>query len=304
MKEIPHKLFRFLFPFIIITLFILIIDPYNLFNVISIVSDDNKSKCLAINNWETSRPNAIWRTLKFRNEPTPNIVLGDSRIAYVSDACLEEKLGGIVSNLAIPGSNIKTITELFWMAANSTTLENVIIQLNFNRYNDNIKHDLLIPVWQLINKPHSFFFNVNYVKDSFDVLFYSLRKNNHSVSLSYYGDNIWKLSEKSIINDFRGYGYVYPENYLNELKKISTYCNDENINLLFVIAPNYFTVHQYVEKFNLEEEYQRFKTDLGLLSATIDLDYGLPISFNKDMYRDHFHFKPHLADTLISLIYP
>ncbi len=281
----------------------LLVDPYNLFVFPSIISDEIKEISLERSKAITSRANATWRTLKFHKEPTPNIVLGDSRIAYISDAKLEEKLGGKVSNLAIPGSSIKTITDLFWIAANSVKLDNVIIQINFNRYNEAINYDLLTDIRPLINKPYSYFFNANYVKDSFAVLLNSLRKEKKTRFLSE-DTNLWNYPEKWIMDDFRDYGYQYPEDYFNELKEISEYCAINNIDLLFVISPNYYLVHQYIIKHNYEADYQRFKADLKLLGTTIDLDCELPISYNKEMYNDYFHFKPYLADTLISLIYP
>ena len=305
MREILHKLLLFLSPFMVISLFTLMVDPYNLFNISTIVSDEIKIECLDRNNNVTIRAYATWRTLNFLSDPTPNIILGDSRIAYISDTLFEEKLGGKVSNLAIPLGNIKTIIELFWMAASSTELENIIVQINFNRYNHAVNDDLLLPVRQLIEKPYSYFFNAKYVKDSFAVFFSSLKKNNQFANrMKPQIVDDWKFSEQSIIRNFKYPGYIYPQNYYDELKKISTFCLNEDINLLFVITPNYYDVHQYIESFNLENEYERFKTDLRSLGTTIDLDDGLPISYDDDMYADHFHFQPHLADTLISLIYP
>jgi len=304
MKEIPYKLLLFFSPFLLISLFTLFVDPYNLFSRAGIIPDEIKVKCLDRNNTVTSRANATWRTFKFKNDPAPNIVLGDSRIAYVSEASLAEKLGSNVSNLAVPASNLGTIIELFWFAAGTTKLQNVIIQVNFNRYSDAIDFDLLSPVRQLISKPYSYFYNITYVKDSFACFWCSMLKNGQSKKTTFKETEDWKRFEKTIMNDFKKYGNVYPENYLKELKKIASYCGKENINLIFVIAPNYHEVRHFVNKSGLDDEYLRFKDDLRSLGKTIDLDCGLPISFEKEMYNDFFHLKPHLADTLVSLIFP
>jgi hypothetical protein len=279
------------------------IDPYNLFDISSLITDEIKIKCLNRNSKVAPRANATWKTLKFLKDPTPNIVLGDSRVAFLSDTSFEEKLGGKVSNLAIPSGNIKTINDLFWMASSKTILHNVIIQINFNRYNAAVNRDLLLPVRQLINKPYIYFFNANYVKDSFEVFLMALKNNqSQSDSLTKTVDN-WQSSEYFLINHFKHRSHTYPEKYYNELHKISEFCKAENINLLFVITPNFYTVHQYIKRFNCQDDYKRFKTDLKSLGPTNDLDFGLPISYNKDMYLDHFHIQPCLADTLLSLIF-
>jgi hypothetical protein len=293
----------FLSPFVVISLFILIMDPYNLFGISSLVSDEIKIECLNRNGKVQSRANATWRILKFLKDPAPNVILGDSRIADINDTSFEEKLGGKVSNLAIPSGNIRTINDLFWMASAQTKLDHVIIQINFNRYNAAVNRDMLLPVKQLIDKPYIYFFNANYVKDSYAVFSHAFKKNKcRSDSLTKAVAN-WRFSEEYLMNDIGVRRYAYPEDYYNMLREISAFCDRENIDLLFVIMPNYYTVYQYVERFNFQDEYERFKTDIKSLGTTVDLEVGLPISYNMDMYSDHFHIQPQLADTLISLMF-
>lgn len=305
MRNKFSKILLFSFTLFFTSLFILLIDPYNLFNISNVVSDEIKTKFFRQNNRTSVRANATWRTINFLNDPTPNIILGDSRIAYISDTPIQEILGDDISNLAIPGCSIKTIIELFWLATSSRQLENVIVQINFNRYHPAINRDILLPVRQLINKPYNYFFNVNYLIDSFDVFCLSLKKDNPNLQQSVpQNDTNWNFTEQVDLFNLKYRKYVYPQNYYTELKKVSTYCSNQDIKLIFVIAPNHHTVHQYIIRNNLEPEYKRFKADIKSLGTTIDLDDGLPISYNDDMYADHFHFKTNVADTLISLIYP
>ena len=304
MKEILYKSLLLLAPFVLISLFTLIIDPYNLFHISSIIPDDIKIKCLDRNNNITTRAHTTWKTLKFWNYPTPNIVLGDSRIAFLDETLLEAILGKEVSNLAIPSGNLNTVCDLFWLASDKIKLDNVIIQINFNRYDASVNFDFLSPVRELINKPYKYFFNANYLKDSFAVFFSTLKKNSLSIDSPQLIIDNWESSEYILMHDYKFPNYTYPDKYYNELKRIALFCETENISVLFVIAPNYFIVHQYVRRYNLEDEYNRFKDDIRSLGHTIDLDSGLSLSHNKEMYADHFHIQPYLADTLISLIFP
>jgi hypothetical protein len=184
------------------------------------------------------------------------------------------------------------------MAAKLTKLENVIIEIGFSQYNALSNFDLYGPAQQIINKPSNYFFNWTYIKDSFSVLYYSIT--NKIQSYKDINDN-WEFAERSMSNLFSS--YVYPKQSYHDLAEIVAYCNKKKINLVFVIAPDYFELHSIVRKFNLENDYIRFKTDIGELGNVIDLDNGQPFSFNKNNYSDYFHIKPHMADTLVSMIF-
>ena len=81
------------------------------------------------------------------------------------------------------------------------------------------------------------------------------------------------------------------------------YCKKENIKLKFVIAPDYYELHNIVKSYNLENEFNRFKSDIQSLGSTIDLDNGQPFSYIKNNYSDYFHVKSHVADTVVSMIF-
>jgi hypothetical protein len=53
----------------------------------------------------------------------------------------------------------------------------------------------------------------------------------------------------------------------------------------------------------MEDEYDRFRSDIHGLGTTIDLNNGIPLSFNKENYLDLFHLKPEITDTLLYMIF-
>jgi len=99
------------------------------------------------------------------------------------------------------------------------------------------------------------------------------------------------------------FDYVYPTKLNADFQHMVSYCKEKHINLHFIIAPDFYESHSYIKVFKLEKEYQRFKKDITALGPTVDLDNGLPFSFNKDNYLDHFHIKPQMADTLVYMIF-
>lgn len=285
-------------------MFVFIVDPYNLFYISRIFSDNSKFKCVNRSNASSPRGNILWKTIEFKRNPTPNIILGDSRMEDVNPDCLSKKLGGPVTNMAVPAGNNKTIIDLFWMAAKTTELKNVFIQTNFNRYNALFNFDLFEPTRQLLHKPFYYFFKWNYIEDAFSVMYYSVSGDEKYVSQSYrFRDDNWSSTEHLITNELSRFDYVYPTKLYSGLKGIATYCKENHINLQFIIAPDFYESHSYIRIYGLEKEYRKFKSDIKALGSTVDLDDGMPFSYNKNNYLDHFHIKPHMADTIVSMMF-
>jgi hypothetical protein len=259
--------------------------------------------CLNRTDATSPRGNLLWRTINFQRNPTPNILLGTSRMGEISDQSLGKYFGGKATNLAFGGSNYKVIIDLFWMAANTTKLENVIIQAEFNTYNALANSNLYEPAKKIIDKPLKYFLNADIVGDTFAVLYYSITKNQQFVRRSYkYKVGNLNGTDKYLLNGFFQ-GTIYPEEYHKELVKISEFCRKENINLIFFIAPDYVEVPNYLKNNNMEKDYDRFRSDIFGLGNTIDQNHGIPFSFNKENYLDFFHVKFELTDTLLAMIF-
>lgn len=299
MKKLYLQLILFLSPFLLISLLVVIVDPYDFFNISNLISDDQKIKCLNRSNASSPRGNILWKTIAFRRDPAPNIILGDSRMVDINPVIFEKQYGEKVANLAIPAGNNKTIIDLFWMAARTTKLKNVFIQTNFNRYNALFTFDLYEKTRQLIDRPLFYFGNWDYIEDSFALLYYILSKDEEYVNQSFkYQKDNWSLTEKLIIKEMSEIDYIYPQKIFDDFTVIAHYCKENNINLQFIIAPDNYEYHSYIRVFKMEKEYERFKNDIRKLGNTIDLDEGLPFSFNKKNYLDHFHLHPEYADTI------
>ena len=304
MKKLYFQIIVFFIPFILLAIVVFITDPYNLFNISKVFSDEEKIKCLNRSNASSPRGNILWKTIEYRRNPVPNIILGDSRMNDVKTGTFEKMVNGKVANLSIPAGNNKTIVDLFWMAANRTKLENVFIQTNFNRYNALFSFDLYENTKQLIDKPLYYFGRWHYIEDAFAVIYYSISKNEEYVNQSYkYQSDNWPITEKLIIKEMSECEYIYPQKIYNEFALIAQYCKEQKINLEFIIAPDNYEYHSFIKIFKMEQKYYRFKNDLKKLGNTIDLDEGLPFSFNKKNYLDHFHLNPQMADTIATLLF-
>lgn len=303
MNETLKKLIVFLSPFILITLVTYFVDPYDLFNTFHLIKDETKIMCINRTDASSPRGNLLWRTLKFQRNPTPNILLGTSKMGEISDQSLDKYFRGGATNLAFGGANYRTINDLFWMATNTTRLENVIIQTDFNTYNAFANANLYDPVQKIIDKPSNYFFNFNIVNDAIALLYFLITKNEGFVHRSYkYKLDFFSGTQTNLLDGvFKN--HVYPEQFHEDLSNISDFCRKENINLIFYIAPDYYAVKDYIKDNNIEDEYNRFRSDITALGTTVDMNNGIPFSYNKENYLDFFHVKFELTDSLLSMLF-
>ena len=73
MKKFISNLFYFSVPLLIWAVLILIIDPFNYFNLIDLKNESPKYNAEKLNT-------LLFRTIDFKNDPTNNILIGDSRM--------------------------------------------------------------------------------------------------------------------------------------------------------------------------------------------------------------------------------
>lgn len=283
---------------------VFVVDPYNLFNISRIIPDETKLKCIRRTNETIPRGTILWKTIKYKRNPTQNIILGDSRIVEISPEAVEESIGVGFTNLSVAGSNYRTIIELFKMAESSTDLKNVIIQANFDNFNvESSYYNLFSATEQLLKHKYTYFLDSRYLRDTYANIYYTISRDEKFLSRGYQsGEDNWEDTSLGLQTQFQLNDYTFPVSIIDELKEISEYCIKDGINLIFVIAPNYYEVNSFLEKNDFMDEYYRFKSELAEISYTIDLDTNLPISYEKEFYADHFHLKSEFADTIVYMI--
>lgn len=304
MKKLLYKLLIFLSPLFVIFIFILVVDPYNLVNISHIISNESKKECLNRTLAVAPRGYALWNVLRYKRNPAPNIILGNSKLMNIDEQYLSTFYKDKVSNLSIPGADYNTLIEMFWMAARTTHLKNVIFQTSFISYNFNKTETLFEETAKTIKLPYRYFLGRNYLEDTFYVLLYAITKDKDLVN---WENKIkvepWERSYKWITGMLDDKDFKTPEEYLTDLRKISEYCKKENINLIFVIPPNFSETRLIIKNSGWGNAYLEFKKEIHTIDKDIDLDNGLPISYDKSKFYDYVHLKPNYQDTIISLIF-
>jgi hypothetical protein len=281
---------------------LILIDPYNFFNVSHVYSDEIKFKCLNRTNESIPRGTILWKTIEYRRNPAPNIILGDSRVVDISPKALDKLFNGRSYNLGIAGSSYRSAIELFWMAAKTTKLKNVLFQVNFDTYTVEANTiNLYTPTKKLIDQPTSFFFNSTFMKDAIAIVYYSVTKDEKFVNRGFkHGSDGWAKTTRAL-EKLNVDNYKYPESLKSDLAKIGAYCKENNISLTFFVAPNYYTVNDVFNQLGMAKNYARFMSDMNDIGHVIDLT-GIPLSYNKANYNDHFHLKVNIADTIGTIL--
>jgi len=304
MKKYLFRGLLFAIPFIVYFLFILIIDPHNFFNVFHVINDVDKKAIISRNDESSPRGNLLWKTLKIKRNPVKKIIIGDSQGALIKVDLIEKVSGEKFFNYCIPGASFETIFDMFWLAAGQTKLEKVYFTVAFMNYSSNRSYNIFHFAQDYFDKPYLYFMTKENFFDSFVNAVYQITKDTAIIQNSYEFvpvEEMNKIARSRLKMFFEN--YTYPKAYYSELNKISQYCNENNIELRFIILPVYKGVDDYLEEQNLLEMKQRFKDDINFLGDTYDLDVPGEFKETREYYIDYFHLRRPQLDQLTKQIW-
>lgn len=297
------KILLFLIPFILISLLMVVVDPYNLFKVSHLIPDEDKFANASRFDGVNPRCKILWNTLDFMEHPTSGVLIGNSRTFNISNETLSKTFGIDFKNLAIHGGDMRSSIDLFWMADEAADLKLAIMQLDFNNYYAFTNVDQYSPVRELLDKPSNFFFKWDYLTDCSSLLYYHITRNTKYIDK--YVDVLEDHWDETLeyVNYLFSTPYHYPQQFYDELQKIANHCMEQGIKLYFVIAPSYYELNSFVEKYNLTEQYQRFKSDLAGLSPSFDMNDYTQFTMDKSNFSDHVHLKKSFSDSLVYMMH-
>lgn len=300
MGSFLKRFFLFSIPIIAYCTVIYVVDPYNYFFGKNFISDDVKFAVINRSDKSMPRGNTLWKYNGFAKHPCKNIIVGDSR-AYDLDV---EKIESITQeeyfNFGVPGGNYNSIIETFWYANSIIKLEKVYIQVSFHTYSTQNNYNLMADAKKVYNNPYLFFTRSYFFAESVLDLRYSIfkqKKDNEDRKV--FDKSTW---EKILLQqgDASLASLEYPNNYYSELKKITDYCMDHQIEIAYIIFPDQKDFHDLITKRSLENEYSRYKKDIHTLGKVYDFDVPeSELYADRNNYRDIFHLNLSLINTYI-----
>jgi hypothetical protein len=297
MKRLLLKFLIFLSPFLIYCIIVVIIDPYNVIGYSKIISNDLKLNNAAIIN------ESLWRVQLFKIKPSPNILFGDSRMAFKVDS-LKNLTGEEYYNFACGSGNLPEMISSFWYAAKQIKLNKVYFGLNFELYNLSNSRDRISGSIAIADNPLLYFTNLNVLEASFQILKAKLTNSQTVVSSVPEMDKekFWKYQiEMSGTRYFNN--YVYPKDYFTKLSEVVNYCTQNNIKISFIILPTHIDLQKLISTYHLEENYNQYLSDLKSLGEVYDFNYENELTKIIDNFGDPFHVTASILDTLTKIIW-
>lgn len=304
MKKFLFLISIFSIPVLICWLLIFLIDPCNFFNISRIIDNDTKIKIINRSYEAQTRGNMLWKLLEFERKPCKNLIIGDSQAYHINGELIKELTGNKFYNFSIPGANAETKFSIFWSVVKQTKLNNVIIQFSFPNWKLNQKENLFLSAMDYIDKPYLYLLNVNVIEDSFqNIIFKITGKFSKSINKIQFPitDEQNKLFDSSL--KFMYKNYKYPNENINELKKIVNYCKDNKIKIEFVIFPIHQRYYDYLSEHDLMQFNDKFISDLSSQCITHNYSTNRILNNKEENFKDYFHQNQLITDSITRMVW-
>ena len=291
LKKLLHKGFIFIIPIIAWICIVVIIDPFNYFNLTKTISQQSKEKSAQKLN------SLLYNSLQFKNHPTTSVIIGDSRIRRLPTERIKELTGDDYYILHSNAAKLNEIIDLFWLINKYTKLENIIIGINFNLYNKYAYSNRVADVQEMIRNPFIYIFNWNVAETVYLALkneLYGVQKNNKLNKEKFWEHKISTFASNQYSK------YRYPEATLKRLRKVGAYCLKNKINLNLIIVPHHQEFHDRLVHFKLTKEERQFKEDISSIGRVIDFDYPNSITNCRNCFTDPIHTNDSISMIIVN----
>ena len=283
MKRFLGKIAIYLIPFPLYIGLVVLIDPYNYFNVSHLISQETKEETSSLFNPQ------LWKLIKYRHLKSDKIILGDSRSAQVNAEHLKQATGQEVYNFSYAGGTLVDMIETFWYVVDIKDINSVYFGINFNLYNDFERNNGVEQARSTMKNMFSYSFSkvvfrtmLQNIKKQYFVKDFKLGVPDMSQ------DEFWNYQLESM--GIRFYQkYKHPDQYLKQLTEIAEYCNANDINLVFFMPPTHVDLQKRIADFNLEKEYKRYVEEISSLGKCYNLDVPSDYTQKRKNFNDPFH---------------
>ena len=277
----------------ILTLFV--VDPFNYFSDNKVIDEQTKLQSARKLN------SLLYNTIAFKNNPTPNIIIGDSRIKRLPIKEIKNITGNDYFILHSNAAKLNEIIDLFWLTNKKIKLENVIIGINFNLYNEFAYANRVSEVEEMIQNPLLYIFNGNVMEMTFkaaihhfsNVAIPDVKRNimlkKELNGKSYKDKKVWWDYNIKTVAKNQYSKYKYPKKIKERLNEVNKYCEDNDINLIFINVPHNVEFSSRKNDFNLSNAEAQYKKDISEFGTVIDYDFPNQITNCKKCFTDPIH---------------
>jgi hypothetical protein len=289
-KILLKKGLIFMLPVLAWIIIVVIVDPFNYFNISQKISEKAKLESAQKLN------SLLYNVIDFKNSPGHHIIIGDSRIRKLPTDRIKELSGDDYYTLHANAAKLNEIIDLFWMADEYSELENVILGMNFNLYNEYAYSDRVTDAKELIKNPLIYIFNWDVLETVYLCVkneFFGIIKDEKRD-----GKLFWKHTINTVASNHYS-KWKKPETTLKRLKELSDYCKQKNINLTLLIVPHHKEFHDQLIKYDLSKSEINFKNEIKEIGKVIDYDFPNRITNCKGCFGDPLHTTDSVSKVII-----
>jgi hypothetical protein len=284
-------------PLVLWAFFVVLIDPFNYFDISSLISNKLKE----VNAFEVNP--LLYTVIDLHHNPTENILIGDSRTEALPLDEIEKYSGKEYKKLIIYSAKLNEIFDLIYLANKEKKLKHVVIGINFSLFNEFAYNDRVKNVQDIIGNPLKYIYNKNVAQ----VCYYLIKAVFTGKGIDSKPDMTKEEFWKYIIETraYQWYGkYKFSEKLENDLLALDNFAKENNIKLTFIIIPHNKEFHNRLVEFGLSEEENKFKTIMKNLNAeVVDYDYDNAITENKNYFLDPVHYNDEVGHILVNEIW-
>jgi len=284
----------FLIPVFAWILIVYFVDPFNYFNKSSFISENSKKRSAQKLN------SLLYNSIQFKNNPTPNVIIGDSRMRKLPNNRIKQITGDDYQTIYSNATKLNEIIDLFWFTTEYAKMENVIIGINFNLYNEYAYSNRVEDVKGLLNNKFIYIFNWNIL----ETVYLAIKNEFIGVESNEKRDReeSWNYTIETIAKNHYS-KWEYPDKILLRLKEMGAYCKANNINLRLLIMPHQEEFHDRLVEFNLVEEEKNFKNEIKNIGRVIDFDFPNSITNCKSCFSDPIHTTDSVSTIIVNEIF-
>ena len=309
LKKLIIKLGIFVIPIILYIVILSKIDPFNYFSDSNIISEETEYKTARKLN------SLLYNAINFKNHPTPNIIIGDSRIKRLPISEIEKITGDKYFILHSNAAKLNEIIDLFWISTKYSKLENVILGVNFNLFNEYAYANRVNEVEKIIDNPLMYIFNGNVLEITIKAITHHLSgistpniSRNIMLKKALNGKNFkdkktwWEFNISTVAKNQYS-KYKYPESLINRLKEVDRYCKKNNINLKLLNVPHHNDYRQRIIDFKLTKEEAIYKEEIKNIGTVIDYDYSNSITNCRPCFTDPIHTNDSISLLIVKEVF-
>jgi len=298
LRRIVSNAALFATPFLVWIVVVVVVDPFNYFNISHVVAEPIKKENAA------SLNEMMYNMLDEVHNPGENLIIGDSRVESFSLPQIKEITGLQYHRLSSNALKLNEAVDLFWFANRRKRIARVVFGINFNQYNEYAFADRVHSVEAVIHNPLLYVFDRSVAQACYYVTKAALTGRPAFSSIPpMTPDEFWNYIVTVRATEWYA-KYRHPDELYGRMRDMVTFAKNQGTDVSFVIVPHHVDFQQRVQDFGLSEESARFRRELnGLGVRVIDYDYPNAVTAEKSNFRDPLHCNSAVASMIVNEVF-